>query len=81
MSHDESRAYAENPGVNLDVLFLVGGAALVVLGVGLMATHPAVRKIVNSSLPSVVPSMSGKLMPDLAGLGPDIQRYMKIREM
>jgi hypothetical protein len=80
MSQVESKQFAEN-GSDLSVLFLVGGAALVVLGIGLIATHPAVRKIVNSTLPDIAPSMSRKLVPDLGGIAPDIQRYMKIRAM
>lgn len=64
-----------------DVLYLVGGAALLVLGVGLIAAHPTVRKTVSAGIAGVLPELQGKLLPDLTGIGPDLARYLKMRAM
>ena len=64
-----------------DLLYLVGGAAFLVLGAGLILTHPSVRKTVSTGLAAVLPELQGKLMPDLGTIGPDIQRYLKLRSM
>lgn len=64
-----------------DVLYLVGGAALLVLGVGLIAAHPAVRKTVGAGLSGVLPDLKGKFLPDLTAIGPDLQRYLRLRSM
>ncbi|HQR39606.1 MAG TPA: hypothetical protein PLF26_14550 [Blastocatellia bacterium] len=64
-----------------DVLYLVGGAALLVLGVGLIAAHPAVRRTVSAGLAGVLPDLQGKLLPDLTAIGPDLQRYLRLRAM
>jgi hypothetical protein len=64
-----------------DMLYLVGGAAFLVLGAGLILTHPSVRKTVSTGLAAVLPELQGKLVPDLGAIGPDIQRYLKLRSM
>ena len=64
-----------------DMLYLVGGVALIVLGAGLVITHPTVRKTVSDGLSAVLPDLQSKLMPDMSMLGTDIQRYMKLRAM
>ena len=66
---------------NKDVLYLMGGVALMVLGAGLVMTSPSVRKTVGAALSSVLPGLQGKLGVDLSALGPDIERYMKLRSM
>ncbi|MGH9839781.1 MAG: hypothetical protein ACREEM_13450 [Blastocatellia bacterium] len=66
---------------NKDVIYLMGGVALIALGAGLVMTNPAVRKTVGSALSAVLPDLQGKFLPDLTGLGPDIDRYMKLRSM
>lgn len=76
----------QNNGVNglpenRDVIYLMGGLALMVLGAGLVMTSPAVRKTVSATLSAVLPDLQGKFLPDLTGLGPDIDRYMKLRSM
>ncbi|HKX32114.1 MAG TPA: hypothetical protein VJ302_30790 [Blastocatellia bacterium] len=64
-----------------ETLYLMGGLALMVLGAGLVMTHPSVRNAVRAGLSGVLPDLQNKFMPDLAGLGPDIERYLKLRSM
>ena len=70
--HDSSR----------DFLYFTGGLALMVLGAGLIASHPAIRKSLRSGLESILPDMQNRLgVSTVAALVPDIQRYMKLRSM
>ena len=64
-----------------DVIYLMGGLALMVLGAGLVASHPAVRKAVTGAVASVLPDLQGKFAPDLSSVGSDLQRYMRLRAM
>jgi hypothetical protein len=64
-----------------DLLYLVGGAAFLVLGAGLILTHPSVRKTVSTGLAAVLPELQGKFAPNLSAIGPDLQRYLKLRSM
>jgi len=80
MEHNDGNGN-NNSSENRDVLYLMGGVALMVLGAGLVMTHPAVRKTVSAGLSAVLPELQGKFGPDLTALGPDIQRYMKLRSM
>lgn len=65
-----------------DFLYLAGGVALMVLGVGLVATHPAIRKSLKAGLDSVLPEMQNRLgSGTMSALVPDIQRYLKLRSM
>ena len=64
-----------------DMLYVAGGLALIVLGAGMIASHPAIRRSLAAGLSSVLPDLKGKFAPDLNALGPDIQRYMKIKSM
>lgn len=66
---------------NKDVIYLMGGIALIALGAGLVMTNSTVRKTVSSALSAVLPELQGKFLPDLQGLGSDIDRYMKLRSM
>ncbi|MDQ2856754.1 MAG: hypothetical protein M3R68_10525 [Acidobacteriota bacterium] len=70
--HDSSR----------DFLYFTGGLALMVLGAGLIASHPAIRKSLKAGLESVLPDVQNRLgMGTVSALVPDIQRYMKLRSM
>jgi hypothetical protein len=63
---------AQNDSVELrDLLLALGGAAMVLVGAGLMLSHPVVRRYV------------GQLkLNDLAqGALPDLDRYLKLRAM
>lgn len=64
-----------------DMLYVAGGLALVVLGAGMIMSHPAIRRSIAAGLSSVLPELQGKFAPDLSALGPDIQRYLKIKSM
>jgi hypothetical protein len=68
-------------GVDRDTIYLMGGLALMVLGAGLVASHPTVRKAVTGAVASVLPDLQGKFGPDLSSVGSDLQRYMKLRSM
>lgn len=54
-----------------DLLLALGGAAMVLVGAGLMLSHPLVKRYV------------GQLgLNDLAqGVVPDVERYLKLRAM
>ena len=74
----------ENNGNNSegrDMLYLMGGLALMVFGAGLVISHPAVRKTVSAGLSAVLPGLQDKFPVDLSAIGPDIQKYVRLREM
>ena len=54
-----------------DTLFLLGGISMIVFGIGLVATNPVVRKLLGET------NVSGLLH----GAVPDLERYLKIRQM
>lgn len=64
-----------------DMLYLVGGLALLIAGAGLIMAHPAVRRQVRNGLDRVVPGIPENFSSSLATLAPDVQRYLKIRSM
>ncbi len=80
MDHKENN-HNNGSSEGKDTLYLMGGLALMVLGAGLVMTHPGIRKAVSAGVSGVLPGLQGKLLPDLTALGPDVQRYMKLRSM
>lgn len=54
-----------------DMLMAIGGLALVVFGVGLIMSHPFVRKYLGSS------GLGGMA----AAAIPDLERYLKLKSM
>ncbi len=62
-----------------DMLLIAGGAALLVLGAGLLLAHPAIRRTVVGSLTTLVPDQDRA--EGLGGVIPDIQRYLRLRAM
>ncbi len=70
MEHHE-RTEQKDSTETRDLMFALGGAALVLFGAGLMMSHPLVRRYV------------GDLgLNDLAGAAvPDVERYLKLRAM
>jgi hypothetical protein len=64
-----------------DMLYLVGGLALLIAGAGLVLAHPAIRRQLKSGLDRVVPGIPENLTGGLATIVPDFQRYMKLRSM
>ena len=64
-----------------DMLYLVGGVALLIAGAGLIMAHPAVRQQVRATLDRIVPGIPDNLAGGLATVVPDFQRYLKLRSM
>jgi hypothetical protein len=54
-----------------DTLFLLGGAALLVVGAGMVLSHPAVRQYVEKS----------PLGNVFSHIIPDVERYFRLRSM
>ncbi len=66
---------------NNETLYLIGGAALIALGAGLLLSNSTVRNTVSAGLDSVLPELQEKLGFNLADVGTDLKRYMKLRSM
>ncbi len=64
-----------------DMLYLMGGAALMILGAGLIMTNKSVRNAVTAGASSIIPDLQGKMGFDISAIGEDVQRYMKLRSM
>jgi hypothetical protein len=64
-----------------DTLLLSGGAALVVLGAGLLMTNSTVRKTILAGVQRLLPDIQAPLAHGVAGLLPDVERYFKMRKM
>jgi hypothetical protein len=64
-----------------DMLYLVGGFALLVAGAGLIMAHPEIRKQVRAGLGRLLPGVQDNFNLGLTTVVPDFQRYMKIRSM
>ncbi|HKO96412.1 MAG TPA: hypothetical protein VJU86_05450 [Pyrinomonadaceae bacterium] len=64
-----------------DMLYLVGGLALLIAGAGLIMAHPQVRRQVRAGLERVIPGVQDNLGLGLTTVVPDLKRYMKIRSM
>jgi hypothetical protein len=62
-----------------DTLLIAGGAALVVLGAGLLLANPAIRRALLGSLTSLMPGQDG--VQGFGGVIPDIEHYLKLRVM
>jgi hypothetical protein len=79
----EEENVMDNNGSNgsKDMLYLVGGVALLIAGAGLIMAHPSVRQQLKSNLDRVLPGIPQNLSTGLSTVVPDFQRYMKIRNM
>jgi hypothetical protein len=65
-----------------EILLLAGGMALIVLGAGLIAAHPAIRRVAEASLKGILPEIGNNpLQEGLGVLAPDVERYLKLRAM
>jgi hypothetical protein len=58
-------------GSDRDTLFMLGGAALVIVGAGMILSNPSVRKYVSNS-------PIGGIVNNLI---PDVERYFRLRSM
>jgi hypothetical protein len=64
-----------------DILCVAGGAALIVLGAGLVVAHPGLRKSAQAALKALMPDLQKPLKDGVRGVLPDIERYLKLRGM
>ncbi|HEY0547743.1 MAG TPA: hypothetical protein VGC91_20350 [Pyrinomonadaceae bacterium] len=65
-----------------DMLYIVGGLALLIAGAGLIMAHPMVRQQLREGLSRALPDgLPQSLSSGLSTVVPDLQRYMKIRSM
>ena len=71
----------DGAGDSKDMLYLVGGVALLIAGAGLIMAHPTVRRQVQETLGRIAPGVPESLTGTLGTVVPDFQRYMKIRSM
>ena len=72
---------ADNGSDSKDMLYLVGGFALLVAGAGLIMAHPEIRRQVRAGLDRVLPGLPANFSGSLSTVVPDVQRYLKIRSM
>jgi hypothetical protein len=77
MNENENNSDAESR----EVLYLAGGMALMLFGVGLVMTHPGVRKTVMDGVSRFLPDLAQPLKNGVAGILPDVERYLKVRSM
>lgn len=71
MSMELEHTNGQDANDTRDTLFLVGGAALIIFGAGLILATPVVRR-----------QLSGAGIGGLLGAAlPDFQRYLKLRAM
>ena len=80
MNEIEKSDMSEN-GEARDTLLISGGAALIVLGAGLLMTNSTVRKTVMAGVQRLMPDIQEPLAHGVAGLLPDIERYFHMRKM
>jgi hypothetical protein len=64
-----------------DILMLTGGAALIVLGAGLVMTHRTLRQGAKSALTALMPDLEKPLKAGVKGVLPDIERYLRLKGM
>jgi len=62
---------ANNSGTDKDTLYMLGGAALILFGTGLILSNPVVRRYLGQF------GMGSLLTSAL----PDVDRYLKLRNM
>jgi hypothetical protein len=63
-----------------NTLLLAGGVALMVFGAGMLLASPIVRQVVLGGLTPLLPGQDGA-EEGLAGVIPDVQRYLKLKAM
>jgi len=64
-----------------DILYLAGGAALIILGAGLAMTNSTIRRTAKSALASLIPDLEQPLKAGIRGVLPDVERYLKLKGM
>ncbi len=82
MHHDSSHTNGSSDEKDSkDMLYLTGGLALMVLGAGLVMANSTVRRAVGAGIGAVLPGLQDQFGSQLSAIGPDIQRYFKLRQM
>jgi hypothetical protein len=64
-----------------DIVCLAGGAALMILGAGLVLTHPALRRSAKAALGAIMPDLEKPLKAGVRGVLPDVERYLRLKGM
>jgi len=64
-----------------DILYLAGGAALIILGAGLAMTNSTLRRTAKSALMSLMPDLEQPLKAGIRGVLPDVERYLRLKGM
>ena len=64
-----------------DMIYLMGGLALMVLGAGLIMTNKTVRSTILTGVSAIVPQLRGKYGFDISHVSEDLQRYVKLKSM
>lgn len=64
-----------------DALYIAGGLALIAVGAGLIISRPVIRQTISTAVADLLPDLQGKLGLDFSGIGSDIQRYLKLKNM
>ena len=64
-----------------ETLFLFGGVALSIMGAGLILSIPEIRKVIEKQVKEMKSEGAEGMSAKLGGLLPDVQRYMRIRNM
>jgi hypothetical protein len=64
-----------------DILMLSGGAALIVLGAGMVLAHPALRQSAKAALGALMPDLEGPFKAGIRGVLPDVERYLRLKGM
>lgn len=69
----EHTQHDQNGAESRDTLFMLSGVALVIFGAGLILSNPIVRRLMGQT------GLSGLNL--LQAAVPDVERYMKLRNM
>ena len=64
-----------------DILYLSGGAALIILGAGLVLTHPALRRSAKAAFAALMPEIEQPVKAGIRGVLPDVERYLRLKSM
>ena len=83
MAHDDNRdalAVLANASA-AETVCVAGGLALMVLGAGLIAAHPSVRRLLETGITQLAPTIENPLSVNLGGVIPDVERYLRIKTM
>ena len=82
MSHSMSeQSNGKEEAEAREILYLSGGAALMILGAGLVMTHPALRRSAKAALAALMPEIEQPVKAGIRGVLPDVERYLRLKSM